>query len=165
MSKDLVLGTARGREVTVADMISLLESRDPDEVLGELNGETVTVADGLRQMHRAGLLPDMVPEQERLSDEEWAEAVVVRGEAPYGRCPFCETAKGAAGCLNLCDMPAAMATEFTNGLMNVLNINRGKVTWVETLAGCTCGPAKLHGYAIQRDAHKSPCPMNPSNRE
>lgn len=165
MSRETVLGSIRGRDVTVADMITLLEAREPDEVLGELDGETVTVAEGLRRMHRAALYPDMVPVEDRLSDEEWAEAVIVRGEAPYGRCPFCQTAKGAAGCLNLCDMPAAAAQEFTNGLMNVLEQRRAKVRWVEDLAGCTCGPPRLHGYAIQRDSHDRWCPMNPANRE
>lgn len=165
MSRDTVLGSIRGREVSVADMITLLEARDPDEVLGELDGETVTVAEGLRRMHRAALYPPMVPMEDRISDEEWAEAVIVRGEAPYGRCPFCQTAKGAAGCLNLCDMPAAAAQEFQNGLFEVLEKRRGEVTWVENLAGCTCGPANLHGYAIQRDSHDYRCPMNPHNHE
>jgi hypothetical protein len=165
MSRDTVLGTIRGREVNVADMIALLEARDPDEILGELDGETVTVAEGLRRMQRAALLPPMVPEEDRISGEEWAEAVLVRGEAPYGRCPFCQTAKGAAGCLNLCDMPTAMARDFTNGLLAVINANRGKVAWVEELAGCTCGPANLHGYAIQRDSHGYRCPMNPANHD
>lgn len=165
MSRDTVLGAIGGRDVSVADMIALLEARDPGEVLGELDGETITVAEGLRRMHRAALFPDMVPVEERLSDEEWAEAVIVRGEAPYGRCPFCGTAKGAAGCLNLCDMPAAAAQEFQNGLMDVLHKRRGEVRWVEDLAGCTCGPANLTGYAIQRDSHGFRCPMHPRNRE
>lgn len=165
MSRDTVLGNINGREVSVADMIALLEARDPDEVIGELDGETITVAEGLRRMHRAALYPPMVPIEDRLSDEEWAEAVIVRGEAPYGRCPFCGTAKGAAGCLNLCDMPAAAAQEFQNGLIAALEARRGEVRWVEELAGCTCGYPKLHGYAIQRDSHDRRCPMNPLNRE
>lgn len=163
MSRDTVLGSVNGREVSVADMIVLLEARDPDEVLGELDGETVTVAEGLRRMHRAALYPDMVPPEKRISDEEWAEAVVMRGEAPYGRCPFCQTAKGAAGCLNLCDMPAGAAADFQRGLFEVLAQRRAQVQWVEDLAGCTCGPANLQGYAIQRDSHDGRCPMNATN--
>lgn len=164
MSRDVVLGQVAGRDVTVGDLIGLFESMDPDRVIGELDGETVTVAEGLRRLQRTALLPPLVPEEDRLPGEEWAEAVVVRGEAPYGRCPFCGTAKGVAGCLNLCEMPAGLASEFNAGLLAVLAERRRRIVVLEALGGCTCGPANLLGYAVARDYHDYRCPMNPANR-
>lgn len=146
--------------MTVGDLIARLEPMDPDLVLGELDGETVTVAEGLRRLHRTALLPPVVPESERLSGEEWAEAVIVRGEAPYGRCPFCRTAKGVAGCLNLCDLPGGMVRESQDGLHAVLAKRRAATAWLESLGGCTCPPPQYSGYQAERDGHERPCPMS-----
>lgn len=160
----LHLGTLRGVDVTIDDTLALLDGFDDDTVIGDLDGETITVHEFRRRLRRTALLPPMVPVEDRLPDSEWAEAVIVRGEAPYGRCPFCETAKGVAGCLNLCEMPAALAQEFTNGLRNVLEQNRSNIHVMEALGGCTCGPARLTGYATERDHHSERnCPLNPRN--
>lgn len=112
-----------------------------------------------QSLRRAASLPVPVPEHLRLPDGEWAEAVIVRGEAPYGRCGYCQCALGVVGCLNLCDMPTGMAREFTHGLMDVLNHRRSQIRWVENLAGCTCGPPRLTGYQTARDSHARTCPM------
>lgn len=112
-----------------------------------------------QSMRHAASLPVAVPEHLRLPDSEWAEAVVVRGEAPYGRCGYCQSALGVAGCLNLCDMPTGMSRKFTDRLMDVINHRRAQVHWVENLAGCTCGPARLTGYQTNRHSHGRDCPM------
>ena len=159
MSLDLVLGDLAGRPVTVAGLIALLETMDSTQVLGDLDGHVVTVADGLRRLRRTALLPRVVPVEDRLPEKEWAEAVIMRNEAPYGRCPFCDNALGAAGCLNLCDMPSAMAHEFNQGLQDVINQNRARVAWLEALGGCTCEAPKLFGYQTERESHHTRCPM------
>lgn len=132
-----------------------METTDPRADVAHLLSELT------RALTKAAAMPRTVPPEYRLSDAEWAEAVVVRGEAPYGRCAWCNAALGAAGCLNLCDMPAGAAREFTNGLLAVLAARRAKIVWVEALGGCTCGPAHLSGYQIERDTHDRTCPMNP----
>jgi hypothetical protein len=156
---DLPLGTIKGVKVSIDDTLSLLDKFADDDIIGDLDGETITVGDFRHRLLRLSAMPKMVPMEDRISDKEWAEAVFDRGEAPYGRCAWCRTAKGAAGCLNLCDMPAAAAQDFTNGIMNHLNERRAQTAWLEALGGCTCGPARLTGYAVERDRHDHRCPM------
>lgn len=115
--------------------------------------------DLLAALRRVAALPLPVPVERRLSDAEWAEAVVVRGEAPYGRCAYYQAALGAAGCLNLCDMPAGAAREFTNGLLAIIEHHRATTRWVETLGGCICPSPRLTGYQSARVSHGTACPM------
>lgn len=167
MNGDAVLGTLNGVEMTIDRTLDLLSRMDPDAVIGQPPEEEhpVTVGEFARRLRRLAAMPPVVPMEERLSDQEWAEAVIVRGEAPYGRCDWCGTALGAAGCLNLCDMPAAAAQEFNEGILNHLNERRAQTRWLETLGGCTCGPANLSGYAVERDSHDPQCPMHPDSND
>lgn len=160
---DVTLGDINGIPVTIAQTISLLERLSPDALIGEDRGEQVTVGDFLRRLHRLAAMPTPVPQKDRISDKEWAEAVFTRGEAPYGRCPWCQNAKSVAGCTNLCDMPAAAAQEFNDGMLAVLNKRRSETAWLEALGGCICGPPRLYGYATERDHHEGRCPMRPQN--
>ena len=163
---DLTLGDLNGVPVTVDDLISVLEKRDPTEIIKPASGdkEAVTVTDFLRSLHRMSVTPKPVPVEERLPDDEWAQQIV-EGKAPYGRCLECGAAKGAVGCLNLCDRPSGMVKDFQAGLMGHLNKQRGMIHWMESLGGCTCGPPNLFGYAIERDYHDRGCPFTAEAHE
>lgn len=136
---------------------------DPNDlVLGVLDGEEVTLGDLASALRRIAALPRPVPVEDRISDDDWAEAVVMRGEAPYGRCDYCKAALGKAGCLNLCDMPAGAAREFNAGLLAVIAERRSRVHFLEVLGDCSCPSPSLSGYQVERESHHRGCPMERS---
>lgn len=107
---------------------------------------------------RISLLPTPVPADDPRR-EGWTEAVYVRGEAPFGRCCYCNVARSPAGCLNLCEMPSGFSRRFTQGILDQISKRRGAIVWLEKLGGCTCGPASLFGYQVERESHDYGCPM------
>lgn len=111
------------------------------------------IADLEATFRRIAAIPEPAPH-----DPDWADAVFVRDERPYGTCDYCGTARSPAGCLNLCEHPQGFVRKFNEGLHAVIAKNRADQAWLDQLCGCTCTlPANLTGYADKRD-HHSGCP-------